>query len=305
MGSIRTDLAMEVRESLGYAPSGVAVDEWETETGAHATRVQVKSVVGERALGKPIGRYVTLEMPELYGADAPTRDAFARDVAEALKEFLPQKDQPVAMVIGLGNRSVTPDALGPGVCDKVFVTRHIKKHIPEAIDRRASSIAAFAPGVLGVTGMETSEVVRGIAAQVRPDVIIAIDALAARKTERIGSSVQISDSGIAPGSGLGNHRVPLNRASLGMDVIAIGVPMVAYASTIAADLIEGALGGAVAQEDIEELTATVISAKGGDLVVTPKEIDILIDKTAETLASALNYALNPCISPEEIRAYMC
>lgn len=305
MRDIRTDMAVEIRESLPERQEGVQCEERETEAGLKLTWVKIQSQEGARAMGKPMGNYLTLETRQLEEVTPRQRAEFAREIGSELKKMMTEdgNTRPV-LIIGLGNRDVTPDALGPKVCEQVFVSRHIKEHLPEAIDSRAGSVCAIAPGVLGVTGLETFEVVKGIVEEVHPGLVIAIDALAARKTSRIGTSVQIADTGIAPGAGIGNHRKALSQETLGVKVIGIGVPMVAYARTIAGDILENALGASADAADMEQLLGAVYAAKGGEMIVTPKNIDFLVDKTAELLAKALNTALHPTINEEEIRAFM-
>ena len=180
------------------------------------------------------------------------------------------------------------------------MTRHIKQNLPEIAGEDVASVSAIAPGVLGVTGMESEEVISGVSQQVRPEVIIAIDALASRRTDRIGSSVQISNTGIAPGSGLGNHRNELTQDSLGATVIALGMPMVTYAATIACDLLEAAFDKTVEEDDIAALFSAIEAANGAELIVTPKNIDVLSEKAAVLLALSLNLALNPEFPQDKI-----
>lgn len=304
MKNIRTDLAVELRENLSYEPKGVLVESDTKDAGLEVTRVRVLDERGERELGKPKGNYITVELANIADQTPAMREAFAKTIGEELSSLAGDALSGTILVIGLGNRAVTPDALGPKTCEDVFITRHIKALIPEAIDERAATVCALAPGVLGVTGLETGEVVKSVVKSVHPSLVVAVDALASRKTGRIGSSVQISDTGISPGSGLGTKRQALNEKTLGAKVLALGVPMVTYASTIAADLVESALGQELEEQEMEKMVSTLLAAQGGDLIVTPKNIDCLIDKTAELLGKALNYALNPCLSPEEIRDFM-
>ena len=183
MRDIRTDMAVEIRESLPERQEGVQCEERETEAGLKLTWVKIQSQEGARAMGKPMGNYLTLETRQLEEVTPRQRAEFAREIGAELKKMMTEdgNTRPV-LIIGLGNRDVTPDALGPKVCEQVFVSRHIKEHLPEAIDSRAGSVCAIAPGVLGVTGLETFEVVKGIVEEVHPGLVIAIDALAARKS---------------------------------------------------------------------------------------------------------------------------
>ena len=304
MRDIRTDLALELRENLGRSPKGVEVEEYQTDQDFHVTHVEITSLRGEAELGKPMGNYITVEMESISGMPPERLESAAKEVGAQIEKLSTGNCEGTILIVGLGNRKVTPDALGPKVTERVFVTRHIRQHIPEAIDQRAATVCAIAPGVLGVTGMETEEVVSSICSEIKPSLVIAIDALASRKTGRIGASIQISDTGISPGSGLGNHRKSLNEEGLGAKVMAIGVPMVTYAATIAGDLVENALGASVDEGDLRQLVDAVVSAEGGELIVTPKNIDVLIDKTSQLVAKSLNYALHRGISAEEIRAFM-
>ena len=212
------------------------------------------------------------------------------------------------MVTGLGNRSVTPDALGPRTVERVLVTRHMQGCLPEDMAQRMKSVCAAAPGVLGVTGVETAEVLRGMVEHVKPDAVIAVDALAARDSGRICSTIQVADTGITPGSGVGNHQKALTKETLGIPVIAVGVPMVVYAATIARDAM-AMLGDAdgASKEDEEKLMACVervVSARLGDLIVTPREVDALVERMAGVVAGGINLALHPGLEESEIAQLM-
>ena len=221
--------------------------------------------------------------------------------------MLPKGAQTV-LVTGLGNRSVTPDALGPRTVERVLVTRHMDGCLPADISGKMKSVCAAAPGVLGVTGLETAEVLRGMVEHVKPDAVIAVDALAARSSQRICSTIQVADTGIAPGSGVGNHRKALTKKTLGVPVIAVGVPMVVYASTIARD----AMGYLVREDgaseaDEKKLAACVervVSEKLGELIVTPREVDALVERMAGVLADGINLALHPGLDRREIAQLM-
>jgi len=302
MQNIRTDMANELRENLGKELDGIAVEDSKDKNGIAVSRIEIQTNQAEKILGKPIGTYTTIELQKLHHFPLRVRGLFARKIAGEIAEFLPQK-RFSALVVGLGNRRITPDALGPQVCDRVFVTRHIKEHIPDAIDKRASTVSVVIPGVLGETGIDTGDVVRGVIERIDPDVIVAVDALSARKTERLGACVQITDTGIQPGSGLGNRTIALNEKTMGRKVIGIGVPLVAHASTIACDLVQSSLSQMVEGENLEAFLNS-LSMTETDLFVTPKEIDLLVRNMARILATALNDALNPCIPRDEIREYM-
>ena len=284
---IRTDLAMEARE-LHAAGTGVS-EQNEQREGYAISRIRIETDEAAKALGKAKGLYVTIDAPELtYGGAAVTEAA-----ANELSAMIAGLDG-TALVAGLGNRAVTPDALGPRTAEKILVTRHIKQYMADAIPHHVRSVCAVSPGVLGVTGIETMEMIKGAASSSKPAVIIAIDSLASRRTERIGCTIQLCDAGLQPGAGVGNARSGLDRQSMGVPVIAIGVPLVVYASTISRDtvgLIAGELGLMNNEESIKELAAKAISEKTGELIVTPKEIDALIGSMSAILSNAINMAL--------------
>ena len=222
--NIRTDLALELRESLPYA-DGVEMVIEEAED-LIVTRVTVMDDMGAASIGKPVGNYITLESQAMKENDPTTHEEIAKILAEKLGQLHKLHKEAVVLVIGLGNRHVTPDALGPQVCERLLVTRHLGKDVPLDVSGELRAVCAIAPGVMGITGIETAEIVKGVADRVKPDLIIAIDALAARRTSRINATIQISDTGINPGAGMGNKRTPINKSSMGVPVIAIGVPTV-------------------------------------------------------------------------------
>ena len=300
---IRTDLAMEAigpdgaRGKARYP--GVKVAVWE-ESGIQITEVVIDEEAGSRMMGKPLGRYITLECGEVRTGNPETRRAVSSLLAEELTRMLPSGDQPV-MVVGLGNRQVTPDALGPMTIDRTLVTRHIFQELPDSVDDRMQPVCAIAPGVLGVTGIETLEMVSALAERVKPRAIIAIDSLAAREVARVGTAIQLTDTGIQPGSGVGNHRRALNRDAVGVPVIALGVPTVIYASTIVRDAL-GKLGGE--QDDLDKLTEDMLRNATGDMIVTPREVDDLVEDVAGIVALGINQALHPGLSESEIATMM-
>ena len=275
--------------------------------GIERTEVVIGDEQASRELMRPMGRYVTLSCPQTMTIEMKTRQALSRALGEEIRRMLPEKAKTV-LVTGLGNRSVTPDALGPRTAERVLVTRHMDGCLPQDMSERMKSVCAAAPGVLGVTGLETAEVLRGMVEHVRPDAVIAVDALAARSSQRICSTIQIADTGITPGSGVGNHRKALTKETLGVPVIAVGVPMVVYASTIACDAM-GYLSeaGGAAQADEEKLAACVervVSERLGDLIVTPREVDALVERMAGIVAEGINLALHPALTMEEIAQLM-
>lgn len=295
-----TDLALEAR---GSAPlEGVKL-----QNGIERTVVRIKTKDMADELGRPIGNYVTLSCPQTMTIALDMRRALSAELCSTIREMLPD-DTGTVLVAGLGNRSVTPDALGPRTAERVLVTRHMQGCLPHDVAQRLSSVCALAPGVLGVTGIETAEVLRGMTEHVNPDAVIAVDALAARSSARICSTIQVADTGIAPGSGVGNHQRALTWETLGVPVIAVGVPMVVYASTIASDTLGDLVRtGGGSEADEEKMTACVqrvVSERLGDLIVTPREVDALVERMAGILAEGINLALHPRLEPEEIEQLM-
>ena len=291
--SIRTDLAMEARE-LHPSLSGVT-EESEEHEGVAVTRIALTTDDAAARLEKRKGRYVTLDAPEL---SARPLDLFER-VSRALSNELSRLMEGLGtcenvLVVGLGNRSITPDSLGPRVVESIYVTRHIKQYMPDALPGPVRAVSAVAPGVLGVTGVETMEIVRGVVEHCKPDLVIAVDALASRRAARISTTVQLTDAGISPGAGVGNNRTGLDRETLGVPVIAIGVPLVVFATTISQDtisLIADETGLHNDEERLKELAAKVIAEHIGELIVTPKEIDSIVADMTRIVADGINMAL--------------
>ena len=224
-----------------------------------------------------------------------------------MKSLLPREGE--VLVVGLGNRNVTADALGTRVVERMLVTRHLRQAMARELRGRLRGVSAIAPGVLGLTGIETAELCRGLVRHVRPSAVIAIDALAAFESERICTTVQITDTGIEPGSGVGNHRLGLTEETLGVKVIAVGVPMVVYASTIARDAMARLIDeyGLLArghEEAAQQLLRQVSEGFLGDMVVTPREIDELVLHVAALLSDGINQALQPDIDPDTLHTYI-
>lgn len=295
-----TDLALEAR---GNAP----VEGVKLESGVERTVVRIDSQEMARQLNRSMGTYVTLSCRQAMTIALDMRRTLSEQLCRTIREMIPPRAQTV-LVAGLGNRSVTPDALGPRTVERVLVTRHMQGCLPADAVQRLSSVCALAPGVLGVTGIETAEVLRGMTEHVKPDAVIAVDALAARSSSRICSTIQIADTGITPGSGVGNHQRALTQETLGVPVIAVGVPMVVYASTIAGDALSDLVRtGGGSEADEEKLTACVqrvVSERLGDLIVTPREVDALVERMAGILAEGINLALHPDLALEEIEQLM-
>ncbi len=303
---IRTDLAMEARQVYGEEEiSGVEVTSGEVSKGINKVKVVISSKEGERALGKKIGTYVTLEAGDMACGDAVLDENCAKALAYEIKSMAGDSIDKGVLIAGLGNRKVTPDALGPYVCDMVFVTRHIHEYAPEGIDERLGNVSAISPGVLGITGVETGEIIEGIVNRIKPSLIIAIDSLASRSLERVRTTIQIADSGIAPGAGIGNRRKALDRQALGIPVLAIGVPLVVYASTVAHDLIQAAMKGSNnIDAGMQRIINRMAAEPKADMIVTPKEIDKVVKDLARIISDGLNIALHKDLTLEETRRYM-
>lgn len=291
---IRTDLAMESAGAAGSSQlPGVHVSAWESGD-VNITEVRIEREDGARLLGKPIGTYITLECAGEHRRTTEGRRAVANLLGEELLRLLPEDGDKPVLVVGLGNRSVTPDALGPMTVDRTLVTRHIFKELPESVDDRMMPVAAVAPGVLGVTGIETFEMVQGIVKGLNPRAVIAVDSLSARSTYRIGSAVQLTD--------VGNHRRALTEESLGVKVLAVGVPMVIYAATIARDAMEilSDEDGEDHMEALDSMTNKLLESDLGEMIVTPREVDDLVGDVAQMLAGGINRALHPGLDEREI-----
>lgn len=323
--AVRTDLALEAREMatrrLGDRIPGIE-SQTEEEDGITVTRIHVANEQGSKAIGKMIGHYVTIEVPELRRKDSVLQDRVAKVFAREFERFLAAiripKDAKV-LIIGLGNWNVTPDALGPIVVENVMVTRHYFELMPDRVSPGYRQVSAVAPGVLGITGIETSEIVQGIVEKSRPDLVICIDALASKSIERVNTTIQMADTGIHPGSGIGNKRKGINREALGVPVVAVGVPTVVYASTIVNNSIEMIMDHVRGQTDrtreifgvMETLPENerlqfvreVLGPLGQDLLVTTKEIDEFIEDIANVIASGLNMSLHEAVREDNAAAY--
>ena len=298
MRQIRTDLAMEASQAAGSIP-GVTVSQWE-ESGIRVTEVRVETPDAAKALRKSEGTYLTLECEGVRTRDPAAMTALQNMLGEEIERLLPPDENgaPV-MVVGLGNRCVTPDALGPRTVDGTLVTRHLIQEMPDQVDDRLNPVCAIAPGVMGATGIETMETVSALVKELRPRCLIAIDSLAARSSSHIGVSIQLSDTGIQPGSGVGNHRKALTQEELGIKVIALGVPTVVYASTIVRDALVKMNEGA-SDEALSEITRQLFENEIGEMIVTPREVDDMIADAAEILSGGINRALQNRLSAEEI-----
>lgn len=300
MLSKRTDLAMEAqeiwRESAGETTQleGVEAKDY-TRGGLSITKVRILDERGSKALNKPCGTYVTIGLEGLARKENDYLQRAAQAVADELLPMLGLTERASVLVAGLGNWEVTPDSVGPKVLENVMVTRHLTERLPDLFGsfRRVSAIA---PGVLGTTGIESAEILRGVSQRCAPDCVIIIDALASRRLSRLCSTVQLADTGIVPGSGVGNSRAAMNRETMGVPVIAMGVPTVVDAATLAADLVE--------QAGITDVSHERFDALSGGLIVTPKEIDRQVADVAKILGYAINLALHTGIGVEEINTFL-
>ncbi len=304
---IRTDLAMEAAQAAGNIP-GVEVLNDEVMPGVNRSRVTVINEEGEKAIGKKKGIYVTIEAQQLARGDAELDEHCAIALANEIRSMAGDALNGVVLVVGLGNRMVTPDALGPAVCDAVFVTRHIHEYAPDGIDERLGNVSAIAPGVLGMTGIETGEVIEGVVEHMKPSLVIAVDSLASRSLERVRTTIQIANTGIAPGAGIGNKRKALDQETLGVPVLALGIPLVVYAATVAQDLMETAMNKMPSdislRPSVQRMLDAMMDVEGADMIVTPKEIDKVVSDVARIIADALNISLNKNMTIEEVRRYM-
>ncbi|WP_296029892.1 GPR endopeptidase [Dorea sp.] len=314
--TIRTDLAMEQKErfeSDHVEVSGVVLEEeYDEEKEIKITTVKIETENGAKTMGKPVGTYLTLEAPNLAAGD----EGYHREISETLAGFLAeymqdenkgkeQRDRYSVLVVGLGNREVTPDALGPYVVDQLNITRHIVQEYGKyAIEEEnGRSVSAVVPGVMAQTGMETAEIIKGIVQETSPDLIMVIDALAARSTKRLNRTIQISDAGIHPGAGVGNHRSAITKDTMGIPVIAIGVPTVVDAATIVNDTMENFIAALETSDSLRgvgvvlqgynsaekyELVKELISPHLNGMFVTPKDIDETIRRISYTISEALN-----------------
>ena len=295
--NIHTDLALEDKErfeSDNVEVSGVSVEEvYNDEKDIQVTTVKILTENGAKVMRKPVGTYITMEAPNMTASDEDYQIGIAEELAGYLKELLEiEKNDYTVLVVGLGNRDVTPDALGPLVVEELHVTRHIiKEYGKYAIDEKGTHmVSAIAPGVMAQTGMETSEIVKGIVAEIKPDFVIAIDALAARNTKRLNRTIQVADTGINPGSGVGNHRAGITKETLGIPVIAIGVPTVVDAATIVRDTMESVMDTMDNIDPAEKYEALnqMIAPHLFGMFVTPKDIDETIARLGLLISEALN-----------------
>ncbi|MBR5137650.1 MAG: GPR endopeptidase [Clostridia bacterium] len=321
---VRTDMALESIGDIGEDKQGVYVNEDKRGEKVRLTKVEISTPERAETLGKPMGTYFTIDMegkdpeydPEVY-------DTCIQTCVQCIKELCGNisSDAPI-MVLGLGNRYVTADSLGTKVTEQVLVTRHMWGNVPEKYTAGIRSLCAMAPGVLGITGIETAETVKGIVEVVKPGLVIVIDALASRSIGRLGKSIQLTDSGIVPGSGVGNRRMELSKETLGIPVVAIGVPTVVDAATLTVDTVDlllesladhvepkskGQILGLLEHLDGGQkhlLFKEVLYPRIGDMVVTPKDVDALIEKMSSVLSAAINMAFHGVDTRKQEQEYL-
>ncbi|MBU5313620.1 GPR endopeptidase [Tissierella carlieri] len=323
MYQIRTDLAVENRELYKQASNedskGVDIEKEEKESYI-VTRIKVLNKEGSENIHKPIGTYITIDVPKLNKSDEDLKDEISQVVAKEIKGLGKNKENSKILIVGLGNWNITPDALGPKVVERVLVTRQFFINYNKEIDETVANVAALSPGVMGITGIETGEIIKGVVEKVKPDLVIAVDALASRKMDRVSTTIQISDTGINPGAGVGNNRMEFNESTIGVPVIAIGIPTVVDAATIVNDTLdliidslknEANVGSEfynllsqISSEEKYSLIQEVLNPYMKNVVVTPTDIDILIDDLSIIVANGLNMALHPGIDLKDVNRYI-
>ncbi|CCL84127.1 GPR endopeptidase [Clostridioides difficile] len=313
MISVRTDLALEASEMCEKSQEGSSIPGVKIETkeleNCIVTKVEVIDEQGSEIMNKDIGKYITLESNLMKFDDDESREEMISYLKEELVDIFGQDKNKKTLVIGLGNRNITSDALGPKSVSKTLVTRHLFKNYNKDYDDDFTEVSALSPGVMGVTGIETSEIVKSLVEKVKPDRVVAIDALASRKMERVNSTIQISTAGISPGGGVGNTRKSLTKETLGVDVIAIGVPTVVDAATLTIDVLDMAIDNLIAQSEETEsfyemlkklkeeekyhLIKDSLDPYDKNLIVTPKDIDDTIENLSIIISEGLNRSLHP------------
>lgn len=284
----RTDLALEEKESIegNKEIAGVVLEEETMEDGkVKISKVEIKDKHGSEVMRKPMGSYITIETKDV------DLESMKEITCSQLKKLFGNSEKRKIMVVGLGNREITPDALGPKVIDQLFVTRHLIREFGKEFQERNHflEMCALAPGVMAQTGMESREILQGIIKNIIPDVVIVIDALAARNVGRVNRTIQITDTGICPGAGVGNNRKALNKETLGVEVIAIGVPTVVDAETIVEDRVEESLLQAgFSEEEVQVFLKEIRFRKEQNMFVTTKDVDEEINKMSEIISEAIN-----------------
>ena len=292
--SFRTDLALETRELLGTNIPGIKHNE-RMEGNIKITNIEILNDSASQSLKKPKGKYVTIEFPTLTD-NFQHSDKRIEIVSKEIASLIPNKG--LVLVVGVGNTDIAPDALGPKATSYILATRHIKGELARSTGLdKLRPVSAIFPGVLGQTGIETSEFITSIVNKLKPSCVIIIDALASKQAKHLGCTIQISNTGITPGSGVGNSRPQINKDTLNVPVISIGVPTVVDASTLAYSLIN--------EDKAPENLNEVISPHGSDMMVTPREIDLLIERASKLIGLSINCALQKDFSAEDIYLLVC
>ncbi len=325
---IRTDMADESRvvgagtqtrtrdSGLG---EGIRIEN-DGDSDVAITRVHVDTQEGEQKVGKPIGSYITMDIPKVNEKSRDLYEKSCRMLARELESLIHLDKKDTVLIVGLGNWNVTADALGPKVAQSVLVTRHIYEYLPKEVDETERPVCAISPGVLGITGIETGHIIKGIVDNVKPSLVIAIDALASRSMSRVNSSIQLANTGIAPGSGVGNKRAALNKESLGVPVIAIGIPTVVDAATMASDVLDLVMDNMMEQagqgsefykmlmgidrDEKYRMIIELLEPYSGNLVVTPKDTDDIVDYLSKLVANGINMALHENIGPDDVDRFI-
>lgn len=299
---------------------GIHVEK-QRQVNIEITRVEILDEQGEQQLGKPKGNYITVDMKAVQHQGPEGSKQAAKCIASELNNLIKKHKRPeTTLIVGLGNYNVTSDSMGPKTIQKILVTRHIKEFIDEELGNRMDTVCAISPGVLGTTGIETLEIIRGVAEKVKPDLIIAIDALASSESERVGTSIQMADTGISPGAGIGNKRMMLNEETIGVRTIGLGVPTVVYAQIIGRetlDVMKNEFSQKTKQgssffkmlnemenDNFYLLTNEILNKHLGNMIVTPKDIDVIIDKISDITAKGINLAMQMNLEEWEIDGMM-
>lgn len=311
MYNFRTDLADERRDLYKKANkienevNGIEAEEEQITDKIKVTRVKITNEQGEQAIGKKKGNYITIDIQKMNIITEEEAVKAAETLANELRKLVENKIQSKedVLIVGLGNEEVTPDALGPNVVKDIEVTRHIINYLPQYIDENARPVSAIAPGVLGTTGIETLEVIKGVVDNIKPKLLIVIDALASRSMERISSTIQLSDTGIVPGAGVGNTRKELTENTLGIPVIALGIPTVVETAVVVNDALDLFIEklqqeaksndylNQLREEDNYEQIKEALLPRDFNFIVTPKEIDELILNMSEVVARGINMSM--------------
>jgi spore protease len=320
---IYTDLAIESKEIYHEETKkeieGISVDVLEGKNHT-ITTVKVLNNRGSSLIGRPQGSFITIEVPNLNKSDEDLKDEISIELSKVLLSLIKDYKRDKVLVIGLGNWNISSDALGPKVIERVLVTRHIFINYDKESDESMVNVAAMSPGVLGITGIETYDIVKGIVDKIKPDLVIAIDALSSRRMDRVSTTIQITDVGITPGSGVGNDRQGLNKESLGVPIISLGIPTVVNAATLVNDTMDLIIGSLkneadvgkefyslldqLSTEDKYSLIEEVLNPYMANVIVTPKDINVLIDDLSIIVANGINIALHPGIGIRDVNRYI-